>query len=59
ISPPLPYTKPQQKCWGFFASVASTKQCLDLDRQPGRISGVPAHTNLSKNVIKLKLSSST
>ncbi|MEZ8697815.1 hypothetical protein AB6D84_11865, partial [Vibrio lentus] len=24
-SPLLPYTKPQQKCWGFFASVVSEK----------------------------------
>ncbi|CAH7248465.1 hypothetical protein VCHA43P273_390007 [Vibrio chagasii] len=43
ISPPLPYTKPQQKCWGFFTSVASAKQCWELERQPGRISGVSAH----------------
>ncbi|WP_228601699.1 hypothetical protein, partial [Vibrio lentus] len=24
-----PYTKPQQKCWGFFTSVVSSKQCWE------------------------------
>ncbi|WP_206360565.1 MULTISPECIES: hypothetical protein, partial [unclassified Vibrio] len=37
-------SKPQQKCWGFFISVASTKQCCEQNRQPGQISGVPAQS---------------
>ncbi|WP_210496911.1 hypothetical protein, partial [Vibrio crassostreae] len=37
-------SKPQQKCWGFFISVASTKQCCEQSSQPGLISGVPAQS---------------